>query len=43
MVSSMLPEEGETVAMIRVFVLPPSDSCNRRVSFDSLQISDFRV
>jgi hypothetical protein len=42
-VSSMLPEEGETVAMIRVFVFPPSDSCKRRVSFDSLQVSGFRV
>ena len=34
-VSSMLPDVGDTVAIIQVLVLPPSDSCSSRVSFDS--------
>ena len=37
MVSSRLMEAGDTVAMIDVFVLPPSESCSSRVSFDSLE------
>lgn len=36
MVSSRLLFAGETVAIMHVFVLPPSESCKRRVSFDSL-------
>ena len=36
-VSSMLEEEGETVAMMEVLVRPPSASWSSRVSFDSLK------
>lgn len=36
MVSSRFSREGDIVAMMHVFVLPPSESCNNRVSFDSL-------
>ena len=28
----MLPDVGDTVAMMHVFVLPPSDSCKLRIS-----------
>ena len=34
----MLAEAGEMVAMMEVLVLPPNDSCNRRVSLLSLQV-----
>jgi hypothetical protein len=34
-VSSNASEAGDTVAMIAVLARPPSDSCSRRVSFDS--------
>ena len=36
-VSSKLTCAGEIVAMIDVFVRPPSESWSRRVSFDSLK------
>jgi hypothetical protein len=35
-VSSMLSITGDTVAIRKVFVLPPRESCNSLVSFDSL-------
>ena len=34
--SSIAVIEGERVAIITVLHLPPSDSCNIRVSFESL-------
>jgi hypothetical protein len=36
-VSSTHPAAGETVAMMHVFVLPPSESCNSRVNLLSLE------
>ena len=32
----MLDRAGEIVAIMQVFVRPPSESCSKRVSFDSL-------
>lgn len=34
--TSRLLEDGDTVAMMEVFVRPPSESCRILVSFDSL-------
>lgn len=34
--TSRLDEEGDTVAMMEVFVRPPRESCRILVSFDSL-------
>ena len=34
-VSSRSASEGETLAIISVFELPPSESCSSRVSFES--------
>lgn len=36
-VSSKLQCDGDIVAIIDVLVLPPKESCNNRVSFDSLK------
>lgn len=36
-VSSKLQCDGDIVAIIDVLVLPPKESCNKRVSFDSLK------
>lgn len=41
MVSSRLLREGEIVAIMHVFVRPPRESCNNRVSFDSLLAVSF--
>lgn len=35
--TSRLEEDGDTVAMIDVFVRPPSESCSILVSLDSLE------
>ena len=36
-VSSKLMEAGDTVAISEVLVLPPKESCSKRVNLDSLK------
>ena len=38
-VSSKLMEAGDTVAISEVLVLPPRESCSKRVNLDSLKKS----